>query len=502
MSNQSLTMRRHPEGSPAAAGESEGPCASFWKLSHSLLWFLLLLLTVAATAQSPVTIEIHPENPGKAIPADFIGLSFETAAVLPGIAHSYLFRADNSSLVRLVRTLGIRSLRIGGNTADRPTVKVPENPDLDNLFAFARAAQLRVIYTLRLRESKPQDVVNLAQYLIAHYKNDLDCLAIGNEPNIYFKEYSAYRDQLKQFMAAINGLPHGSKIKFCGPSTTPGKPEWSRGFAEDFGHTGQVRWITQHSYPGGDGKKVQDVAAGRDTMLATGFQKTYEHLYELFVPQVMSDGLTYRIEETNNFFHGGAKDVSDTFASALWGLDYLYWWALHNAEGINFHTGDNVAAGEQQTPCRYAVFWTSEAGYSVHPLGYAIKAFDLGNHGRMLPVNFISNKDAVNLTAYSVLGADKTLYLTLINKEHGSSGRAANATINLKSPYASAQQMLLSAPQNDVAAQSGITLGGAAITDDGKWNGTWTQLPASRNKKMFSVTIAPATAVVIKLAPR
>jgi hypothetical protein len=113
-------------------------------------------------------------------------------------------------------------------------------------------------------------------------------------------------------------------------------------------------------------------------------------------------------------------------------LDYLYWWAGRNAQGINFHTGDHVAAGEQQTPCRYAVFWTSTTGYSVHPLGYAIKALDLGSHGRLLPLEFVSNHDGVNLTAYAVLAVNPTIYITLINKEHGSGARTARTKIDWK----------------------------------------------------------------------
>ena len=463
---------------------------------------IFLLLTARLFAQSPVEIKVEPEKTGADIAQDFIGLSFETAAVLASADNKYLLRADNANLVRLFKTLGIRSLRIGGNTADRPTVKIPGNSDLDSLFAFAEAAGVRVIYTLRLRESSPEDAAKVAQYILAHYKANLDCFAIGNEPSVYFKEYPAYRDQLRKYMAVITALPGGADIRFCGPSTTPGKPEWSRGFADDFGRSGQIRWITQHSYPGGDGKKVQDPAVGRDSMLSPDFQKAYEHLFGLFVPQVAADGLTYRLEETNNFFHGGAQDVSDTFASALWGLDYLYWWASHNAQGINFHTGDNVAAGEQQTPCRYAVFWTSNAGYAVHPLGYAIKAFDLGSHGRLVPVEVSINGDNVNLTAYAVLTPDKRLYLTLINKEHGAGGRAATIKIDLNRSYSRSEEMLLTAPQNDVSAQSGITLGGSAISDDGRWSGKWTSLPKQKNRKELSITVPPATAAVIKLNVR
>jgi hypothetical protein len=58
--------------------------------------------------------------------------------------------------------------------------------------------------------------------------------------------------------------------------------------------------------------------------------------------------------------------------------------ADHRASGINFHTGDKVAAGEESAPCRYAAYLSVPGGYEVHPVGYAIKTFDLGGHGTLI----------------------------------------------------------------------------------------------------------------------
>jgi len=43
----------------------------------------------------------------------------------------------------------------------------------------------------------------------------------------------------------------------------------------------------------------------------------------------------------------GRPHDGDTLASSLWALDFLYWWASHDAAGINCHTGDKVAANEE-----------------------------------------------------------------------------------------------------------------------------------------------------------
>src|SRR5271154_4101033 len=108
-------------------------------------WFLkcfvvavLLALAAVVHAQSPVTLSIDTQNPGAAIPADFSGLSFEVAQLLPNTNGVHYFRADNKPLIRLFQTLGIKSLRIGGNSSDRDAHELPGKADLDNLFAFAK----------------------------------------------------------------------------------------------------------------------------------------------------------------------------------------------------------------------------------------------------------------------------------------------------------------------------------------------------------------------------
>ena len=50
-------------------------------------------------------------------------------------------------------------------------------------------------------------------------------------------------------------------------------------------------------------------------------------------------GVPYRMDEMNNCGHGGAKDVSDSYAATLWELDCTHWWAAHHILGLNYHSG-------------------------------------------------------------------------------------------------------------------------------------------------------------------
>jgi hypothetical protein len=473
-----------------------------WPEKGGALLAALALLCLSAAkmpAQSAVSVALESNHPGAVVPADFSGLSFETQAVLPKKEAGYYFRPDNRALIDLFHTLGLKSLRIGGNTSDNPAVKIPAEADIDHLFAFARAAGVKVIYTLRLREGAPSADARIAKYVLDHYASNLACFAVGNEPNMYTKTYPAYHDLWLKFMAAVTAPGMAPSAIFCGPSTTPGKGTWAADFARDFASTGRLAFIGQHSYPCGSGSKVTDAAAGRGKLLAADLPDAYMHFYQSFAPGVQASGRPYRLEETNNFYNGGAKDVSDTFASALWGLDYMWWWAAHGAAGLNFHTGDKVAAADASAPCRYAVFLTSAAGYAVHPLGYAMKAFDLGSHGRLVPMRVTANGDQLNLTAYGVLAPDGALYVTIINKEHGAGAHDATVTLAPGGAYARGEAIFLTAPGDEVAAKTGLLLGGAPIKDDAGWAGIWTPLAAPAADGAFVIEVSAGTATVIKL---
>ncbi|MGA2061648.1 MAG: hypothetical protein ABSG67_14280 [Thermoguttaceae bacterium] len=478
----------------------------------SFLKKVVMILVATATylfsglvlAQSPLTITMNPRDLEKSvnIPPEFLGLSFEMEKVLPDGNGKYYFSPENKPLIAMFKTLGIKSLRVGGNTADRPTINVPAKDDLDSLFAFAKASGVKIIFTLRMREGDPKVAADLAKYIMDHYKSELTCFAIGNEPNVFAKEYPAYRDLWKNYMETIVAQGSAPDAKFCGPGATPGKTAWAKDFANDLGDSGRIALITQHDYPGGSARNVTDTAGARDKMLSPGWVKGYEKFYAKFVPAAKAKNLPFRLEEANSFFNGGVKDVSDTFASALWALDYSYWWASHGACGINFHTGDKVAAGGQNTSCKYAAFLTAPGGYSACPIAYGMKAFDLGGQGRVMPLDFTSNPDGVNLTGYAVSGQDNILFITLINKEHGSLSRHANISIAAGGPWNKAETMSLAVSNGDVSATFGVTLGGAEIKTDGGWEGTWTPIATPPGNGNITIKVPAATAAVVKLTAK
>jgi hypothetical protein len=337
--------------------------------------------------------------------------------------------------------------------------------------------------------------IPIVKYVQDHYAANLDCFALGNEPSVYLKQYPVYKDLWQKMTDEIVTVVPGAM--FCGPNTDR-HYEWAANFSKDFGASGRVKEISEHAYVGLSAKKVTDVVAARDKMLSDAWVKLYQGVYDGFAPEAIAAKLPYRIEETNSFFNGGKEGASDTFTAALWGLDYLHWWTQHGAAGINFHTGDKVAAGAQSAICRYAAYVSTTGGYDVHPVGYAIKAFDLGGHGEMISLT-CQSAAGLNVSAYGVLGTDNALYVTLINKEHGSAGRDAAVALNPGRPYAHAEVQFLTNASHDIADKTGITLGGAAVNEDCTWAGKWTSLQPPSQVGQFTVTVPAASAAIVKL---
>src|ERR1035437_3702185 len=126
------------------------------KLLVPVLAGVFFLAGISSAAESPVTISVDAKNPGATIAPDFSGLSFEVSILLPNENGVHYFRPDNLPLIKLFHTLGIKNLRIGGNTSDRDVKKLSGEADLDSLFAFTKAANVKVIYCLRLHNGDPQ----------------------------------------------------------------------------------------------------------------------------------------------------------------------------------------------------------------------------------------------------------------------------------------------------------------------------------------------------------
>ena len=470
--------------------------------------FLIVIAFCAqgrSTAQSPVSMTIDQSTTGQMISTDFQGLSYETLLIFPDSSGNFLFSGSNTPLINMFKTLGIKSLRIGGNSADNvndngghlPADSTCEAADkcpiIDNLYAFAQAAGIKIIFTLRLKVFDTNAAAGEAAYIMKHFASLTDCFEVGNEPNVYISSFSTYDSDFHAYRSAI--LSAAPNAKFCAPATTNGGGQpWAESFANEFKGDSTILLICGHFYPGArtGGGATADINFLLDPSRLSGGSNNYSLYFSQFPSTAISDSETFRIEETNSLASQGESGVSNVYASTLWALDYMHWWAMQNSRGLNFHTG--------ATSVYDPIMPTTLSGtYTAEPVAYGMKAFGLGSTGENVSTVIGSNPNSVNITAYGVLDpATGNLFVTIINKEHFAGAQNATVTLSPGAAYNGGQVWALLQTSGDVTATSGITLGGAGIGADGSWNGTSSPISPAPSGT-FTISVPAAGAVIVEL---
>jgi hypothetical protein len=516
------------------------------------------LLAGTVLAQAPIKLTIDTASRKFAIPDDFVGLGFETKSVAPNTygVSGYFFTPTNTQLITLFKNIGIKNIRVGGGTVDGSgssehcVMPTPSHADIDHLFRFAQVAGVKVIYSVRLLNlgacadaGLASEDAAIAKYVWSKYRANLDSFSIGNEPDVRnFHTYPGHPmdPAIEETTAGIPGTAYTSyfaawrhiadvihkavpEAKFSGPDTavsstssfTPNPSNgvsWTQQFAADLKKSGLLAEALQHHYVWGDPGNTttqeaiddmfssawdNETSVGRQPAMHGGTAEfhPYPFVYDHVLAPIVSLGVPYRMTEANDCLHGVAG-ASNGYAAALWALDYMHWWAAHGMAGVNFHNNpwlptDTIVPNPNPCPS------TGCEDYSTTPKGYGMKAFDLGGHGYVEPTT-IANPNGINLTAYAV-GDAQNLYVTIINKTHSSTSDSIDAAVTIRPngfKSASCASMLLTNGDPGNALSSNITLGGATISSNAPWAGTWTPLPPGTNGGCTLIVPATSAAVV------
>jgi hypothetical protein len=173
----------------------------------------------------------------------------------------------------------------------------------------------------------------------------------------------------------------------------------------------------------------------------------------------VSSHVPYRICEINSFCGGGKPGVSDTFGSALWVLDYMFTLAWAGAAGLNIETGVNQLGFISS----YSPIGDNERRtYSAQPEYYGMLAFAQASQGQRVRVSCEAAE--VNLTAYAVLGSQRRLTVTIVNKD---TTLDAGVSIIAGGNFVQANALRLTAPS--LESKGGVMLGGSPVTSNGEW---------------------------------
>ncbi len=438
------------------------------------------------TAQ-PVHISIDEAKPLQLIPPDFLGLGYEISSV----ARPGLLSRSNALYTQLVRTLSPEGvIRIGGNTADYASyspaaqavstsyASVINDQVLHDLGTFLDATNWKLIWALNLGRGSIAQAVAEARAVTAIAGKHLLAFEIGNEPDLFPNEkhrpapytYDQWLADYRRFKAALRIALPG--ILFAGPDVA-GHTDWVARYAADEGHDAVL--LTHHYYRGNQSP------ASTIAQLLGPDPKLQPQLDQLAAAS-QSSGLPYRICEVNSFSGGGRPGVSDTFAAALWVLDYLYTLAANGCAGVNMETGVN----QHDFISSYSPIGEDEHGhYTARPEFYGMLAFAQGGRGHLLTTT-VDHPDP-NLKLYATRSSLNLRTLTLINK-----GPDA-IPLTITPTHAQATILSLTGPALD--AKTGITLGRTEVAPDGTW--VPTSEPLATRNNLIAYTLPPATAAVI-----
>lgn len=443
------------------------------KAHVSIVWMMCfcLLTFVVPKAQDikPVRVKIHINSAEVVRPVspNFMGLGYEKSAV----AQVDFFSPQNKIMIQLYRNLSPHGLiRIGGNVSDHTQYK-PDSPakahterettiinrkNLEDLAAFARATGWKVMWGLNLGTGTREEAVSEAKDVEKIFGDRLQSFQIGNEVDLHgnyktsYNDFQSYYADYMAYKAAIRkALP---KAQFSGPDVA-GNINWLRSFAQK--QAPDIKLLTIHYYRTGATRPDATIPN-----LLMQDDKWNDELYQL--EQVADKShVPFRINEVNSFYGGGKPGVSNTFASALWSLDYMFDLASYGCEGINLETDINQLGWISH----YSPIVHDAKGHcSVRPEYYGMLAFSLAGKGNLVKLHL--KKDLINLTAYATETTDKdgSLWVAIINKDllHD-----ADVEISLSEKYKAATLFLLKAPSVESTNQA--TLSNAEVAADGKW---------------------------------
>jgi len=429
--------------------------------------FLAVSTAAAASlrsfAQTPktATLTLHADKPGPTVPANFIGLSYETQQ----LSDPTFFSPHNTGLIEQFRALSTNGvLRIGGNTSDvgwwkpTPTSKQPPLPanvvlrtppgekspmDLSyavtpeaviNLRAFLDSTGWTCLYGINLGSSTPARAAEEATFVAKTLGAKLEYFQIGNEADGF---PSRFRDKATWNVEAYldEWLTAAKAVRAAIPHARFGMPDvashtaWFPTIADKLGaisNSPEIAALTHHYYFTGPPSNPN---ATLDHLLKTN--PRVEKDAALVRDAAVKLHTKYRMTEGNTCYRGGKPGFSDVFGAALWAADYCLQLASSGYAGVNLHGGDGQMVANSlgghlpgddlvtDDPATHPhPYYTPIAHigskYIAEPVSFGMKFANSFAGATMHPVDFAPG---INATAYAGTLATGQPIVAIINKD-------------------------------------------------------------------------------------
>ena len=375
------------------------------------------LLSSQPYVSSPIAATITVRaNEVAQMPATFIGLKFSKSEI--GKATQF-FATHNIRGVDNLRALSPLAgqsciLELGSDG----TKWVPNGPghtagevapaDIQALAGFLEATNCKLDYSAEIINNTPANAANELAYVSQTIPAaNLLAVGFGNEPDDYKGQNSTSYARLWNTFART-ALAQDNKLVFKGPDTAVASSLGSwLGSWYAANKSLPLAYGSQHYYINGPaGCTVCTIP----TMLE---QRSSEAYWSKMVLQKnefeagLQKPLPIYLNETNNFYSGGAPGVSNSFASALYAYDFIMQAAEGGFSGSVFMNSDHYSKG-------YSPLNVIE-GYSYGPLPeyYGLYMAAMAGYGPML---FTTVQNGNGVHAYTIKNkTDNDLDVAIVN---------------------------------------------------------------------------------------
>lgn len=477
-------------------------------------------LALAAVAARPetllaqsATLKLGAGAPTIPIPADFIGLSYEAMQ----LEDPTFFSPRNTSLIEQFKSISHRGvLRLGGNTSEfgwwkstpssqppvrthreavngepPPTTIFAITPEaIRNLDGFLRATGWTCIYGLNLGFGSAEADVPEAKFVAQTLGPRLQYFQLGNEVDMFNRHLRDPKtwgvdEYLKEW------VPLALAVQKAVPGAKFGMPDvaadvsWLPKIADHWQSLTErpnVITLSHHYYWGGP---PENPKVNIERLLQPS--PAVAQKAALAREAATKMGVPFRMTEGNTVYRGGKPGLSDVFAAALWGADYLFELMSLGYCGVNLHGGSGHAQavsvggflpGEKIMKDPNAPhpkpFYTPIANegtlagsgvngklndkYVLEPVGYGMKFAARFAGTTMLPLDFTPGP--VNATAYAARQANGKVLVAILNKD-------ATQNLTLNTPRAVVIEVLSGAALDQSQTELTRSANGIRIAPSG-----------------------------------
>jgi hypothetical protein len=208
-----------------------------------------------------------------------------------------------------------------------------------------------------------------------------------------------------------------------------------------------------------------------------------------------ASGLPFRLDEANTVSCGGRNGVSNTFASALWAVDFIARAMASGLAGINLQGNPGNCRGYSPV-CAATTRRLAAGAVGAQPEWYALLLTKALIGARPLRMSATSSRPNVDVMA--LLGPHRRLRVVIVDDQPPGTG-PLSVELRVGSRFGAARSLPLTAASP--RATKGVLLGGRAVAPAGSWGARARPRRYPNRDGVISLAVAPDSAMLVTVTP-